>query len=545
MPPMTGPTPQERYHLVAPLPPLGGWRRMLAIDRRGSQTGPVVLSFAPVTLIEDTARLAALSRDAEAGARVHHPNVLPVLGLEAVDDQLALAEPYRAGTALRLLLDASGRLPVELAVRVLCDVATGLAALHALDPGDGQPLAHGALTADRILVAEDGTSLVSGVGTGGGRSAADDVRALAAVAAELLTGEAPLAGRLDVPGVPAAVAAVIDRARGIAGEPLTGAAAFAAALAGAFPPATASAVAVYVGAVTPPPGVVPAAVPPRPPPVPEVLEVSAELIAPGRFGAGEATPEPTAERTPPPDAAITFPAPPRPTQARRLPRATLLLALVVVGLTIGFGIGRAALGQRAPAPVVDAKPAPDAKPAVDTTPAAPSAPPAAEPRGPLAEAKAPPAEPATPPPVPAPAPAAPAPRKPPSIAVTAVPAGEILVDGKPAGRAPCLVEVSAGEHEVRLRDRAQGVDARRRVTVKAPATPVRFALARGKLEVTAPDDTEVWVDGRRVGKGSQTVDLWEGWHEVEGRRGAAGRVKERFELTALVTKYTYAITPIE
>lgn len=542
MPPMTGPTPQERYHLVAPLPPLGGWRRMLAIDRRGSQTGPVVLSFAPVTLIEDTARLAALSRDAEAGARVHHPNVLPVLGLETVDDQLALAEPYRAGTALRLLLDASGRLPVELAVRVLCDVAAGLAALHALDPGDGQPLAHGALSAERILVAEDGTSLVSGVGTGGGRSAADDVRALAAVAAELLTGEAPLAGPLDVPGVPAAVAAVIDRARGVAGEPLTGAAAFSAALAGAFAPATAAAVAVYVGAVAPPPGVVPppVAVPPRPPPVPEAPEVSAELIAPGRLGADGAAPEPTAERTPPPDAAITFPAPPRPAQARRLPRGALLLALVVVGLTIGFGIGRAALGRRTPAPAADAKPVPDTKPGVDAGPAAPSAPPAVEARAPLPEAKAPPSEPAKPPPAPAPAP-----KKPPSIAVTAVPAGEILVDGKPAGRTPCLVEVSAGEHEVRLRDRAQGVDARRKVTVKAPATPVRFALARGRLEVTAPDDTEVWVDGRRVGKGSQTVDLWEGWHEVEGRRGAAGRVKERFELTALVTKYTYAITPIE
>ena len=97
MPPMTGPTPQERYHLVAPLPPLGGWRRTLALDRRGSQSGPVVLSFAPHALAEDAARLAVLSRDAEAGARVHHPNVLSVLGLEAVDEELALVE--RAGQA--------------------------------------------------------------------------------------------------------------------------------------------------------------------------------------------------------------------------------------------------------------------------------------------------------------------------------------------------------------------------------------------------------------------------------------------------------------
>ena len=66
------------------------------------------------------------------------------------DDQLALVEPYRAGTTLRALIDTSGRLPVELAVRVACDAAAGLGALHAVDPGDGQPMAHGALTAERI-----------------------------------------------------------------------------------------------------------------------------------------------------------------------------------------------------------------------------------------------------------------------------------------------------------------------------------------------------------------------------------------------------------
>ena len=78
---MAGLSQPERYHLVAPLPPLGGWRRMLALDRRGGPAGPVVLSFAPAAMLEDPARLAALSRDAEAGARVHHPNVVQVVGL--------------------------------------------------------------------------------------------------------------------------------------------------------------------------------------------------------------------------------------------------------------------------------------------------------------------------------------------------------------------------------------------------------------------------------------------------------------------------------
>ena len=188
---MPGLTQPERYHLVAPLPPLGGWRRVLALDRRKGPAGPVVLAFPPAALLEDPERLAALARDAEAGARLQHPNVVPVLGLEVADDQPVLVEPYRPGTTLRALLDASGRLPVELAVRLGCDAAAGLAALHAVDPGDGQPFAHGAVGAERILVAEDGTSLLQGVGVGAGRSQVDDLRALAAALIEAVSGEAP------------------------------------------------------------------------------------------------------------------------------------------------------------------------------------------------------------------------------------------------------------------------------------------------------------------------------------------------------------------
>src|SRR5512140_3777835 len=115
---MAGVTQPERYHIVTPLPAVGGWRRVLALDRRGGTSGPVVLSFAPQELLDDHDRLIDLSRDAEAAARVHHANVVQVVGLETVGDQLALVEPYRAGSTLRALLDASGRVPVELAVRI-------------------------------------------------------------------------------------------------------------------------------------------------------------------------------------------------------------------------------------------------------------------------------------------------------------------------------------------------------------------------------------------------------------------------------------------
>jgi hypothetical protein len=522
---MAGLTQPERYHLVAPLPPLGGWRRMLALDRRGGPTGPVVLSFAPPAIVEDPVRLTALSRDAEAGARVHQANVVQVIGLETVDDQLALVQPYRAGNTLRSLLDASGRLPAELAVRIACDAAAGLTALHAVDPGDGQPLAHGALSAERIVVTEEGTSLVEGVGTGAGRSPADDIRALAAVLAEAITGERPASHPepLDVPGVPPALAAVIDRALGAApGGPFPTAAALGEAMAAAFAPATVEAVAVYAEAAAPP------AVVGRPPPLPEAPEVSAELIHPVSPPIVEETPSAgtpaLADRTPVPDAAITFPVPPAGAVRKRRPLALLLVALALVGFGVGFALSRLSPGSR-PAPAAEPSRASMAAP----EPPAPAASPAASPA-----------------PAPAPAPeqaAAPA-KKPaaPSLSVTATPPGEVLVDGKPAGRSPVQVEVEAGVHEVHLVNRAEGVDLRRKVNVKAPATPVRFQLARVVLEVTAPADTEVWVDGKRVGKGDMKVELWEGWHEVEARRGGA-RAHERRELTAENSPWTYVVTP--
>jgi len=549
----------ERYHLVAPLPPVGGWRRMLALDRRAGAAGPVVLSFPPAALVEDPTRLAALARDAEAGARLHHRNAVPLLGLETVDDQVALVEPYRAGITLRALLDASGRLPVDLAVRIVCDAAAGLGALHAVDPGDGQPLAHGAFAADRVLVAEDGASLVTGIGAGGGRSVAEDVRALGAVLHEAISGEpaeSP-ARPLSAAGVPASLAAVVDRALGAAiGESFLSAREFAEAAAQAYPPAAVEAVAVYAEAAAPPslpspevaaaspspaadppstpavaPPSTPSAAPPLPPQPDSVPEVSAELLAPG---AG------VEERSPPPDAAITFPVPP-PVPAR-FPRgrALALALLAAVGFCIGYGLSRVRVSGVAPAPTpaqvapaAGAAGAPTTEAASGAAPA-PATPPASASAASVGSAPAPALAPKPEPPS----------RKPtlPSLSVTSVPPAEVLVDGKPAGRSPVLVEVAAGEHEVRLRDRGLGVDVRRKVSVRAAATPVRFQLVRGTLEVTAPADTEVWVDGRQVGDGDQKVELWEGWHEVEVRRAGA-RAHERFELTSEVTRWTYAVTP--
>ncbi|HET6436836.1 MAG TPA: hypothetical protein VFG59_02155 [Anaeromyxobacter sp.] len=75
-----------------------------------------------------------------------------------------------------------------------------------------------------------------------------------------------------------------------------------------------------------------------------------------------------------------------------------------------------------------------------------------------------------------------------------------------------------------------------------PAEADRPKPLLGVLEVTAPEDTEVRVDGKRVGTGNQHVQLPQGWHEVEVRRGE-GRLHERFKLTPETNRFTYAVTP--
>jgi hypothetical protein len=77
------------------------------------------------------------------------------------------------------------------------------------------------------------------------------------------------------------------------------------------------------------------------------------------------------------------------------------------------------------------------------------------------------------------------------------------------------------------------------------AKPSRTARAssegKGKLDVTAPADAVVYLDGKRIGKGSLKVDVAAGSHRVEVRLGKA-RVGENFVSEPGMT-WTYEVTP--
>lgn len=457
---------------------------MAAIDR-AAVPRPVVLAFAPAALVEEAGRLAAVLRDVEAAGRLRHPAVVSVLGAETHDDALALVEEWRPGVTLRELLDAGGRLPADVAARIAVDVCAGLEAAHGIEVDAGKRLTHGEIDPARILVDEGGAAALAGFATAGRGEEAADVRALAAALHECLAGEPPgdPPRGLEEPGIPPALASVVNRALGAEPGGALDAVAFGAAIQGAGPVASRRAVASYAEAILPAGegsrAALRAAVDLSLRGA-EIAEVSAELVV---DPSQPAIPRASAFRRPVDTAPLPRPPSTRPGvdpagvfRAPQAVRARSPLPLVagacaLAGFVIGFAAVRIGLSATPP-PAALEEPAPKA----DTSP--------------------------------------------PEIAPMPVPAAP----ERPRPKA------TAGAPRPAARSRA------------APG-PLAAPKAGGKgtVDVAAPADAEVFLDGKRIGRGSVRVDVAEGPHRIEVRRGA-DRVEEWFTVAPGET-WTYEVTP--
>jgi eukaryotic-like serine/threonine-protein kinase len=563
-------TTSERFVRVAALPSSDGWTSEIAVDR-GAGAGAaraVVVSTAPVLVSEDPARLAALVRDVEAAARLHHANVVPVIGLEPLGEGLAIVETHRNGVTLRALLEAGGRLPADVAARIALDACAGVAFASARDAGEGKGLAHGRLAPERLVVGDDGLTAVAGFGGGGEEATpAADATALAAILYECLAGEpAPSSPRpLDVSGIPEVLGAVLFRALRGGGYPT--AEAFAEAVTASADRAPREAVAAYVEAIVPADEgeraalafALRAALPAAPRKARDAEEVAEDLIlgeptplaltapaadVPDDHILGEPTPialpappepahvvdapaaashaaapgAPTAVAVavalsgPPPDgffeptpAATTAPSlsdaqilpiPPRPRPggAWWAITAVICVAFAAVGFAAGLMVERSQRAQEA---------------------AAASAGPVSVVAQPTAAAAA------TPPPAPvlAPAPAPAAPDLDPDLATAA---------STPTPTAKGTATPIATP--------------KRRPTPRpiAQTAPSRPSLEIGWLDVDAPADAEIFVDGRRIGRGEvRRHELPEGKHRVDVMLGDA-KTGETFTVGPRET-YTYEV----
>jgi eukaryotic-like serine/threonine-protein kinase len=572
-------SPAARFSVAAPLPPQGEWRRALALDHSGAEPTAVVLAFVPQSVVDDPARLAALVRDVEAAGRLHHPAAVPVLGTETIGERLAIVEPHRSGTPLRALLDAGGRLPPDVAVRIAIDACAAVARAHALEAGDGRKLVHGAIDPSRILVAEDGAALVTGFGMGSAAEPAEDVRALAAILHECLAGEPPgqPPAPLEEAGVGAALAAAVARPLGAGADAAVSASALAGAVAAAGPVASHADVAAYVDAILPPGEgargeLARALADAGAPAVAEAEEVSEDYIVeptepavrrpepaaaapagrPERAAGAEpsAPPEPAvrteparaasavrAEPTPEPlprppstrpgaDPAGVFAAPPRPAKRSRAP-AVVAIACLVIGFAGGYEAFRhvrisivredaATAATSPPTSTVDGTAVhrePVDKLGAGSAPAAEGE--ARSRRASTATAASTSASTST---------------------GTGSSAQAPAATGRPAARADVAKRTPPAKKPMKAAARAAPAPAAATATAAddAPKT-------KGMLHVAAPEDAEVFLDARRIGKGNVDVEIPAGAHRVEVRRGEA-RVAESFTLGAGET-WTYDVTP--
>jgi len=184
----------------------------------------------------------AFIRQATAGARLVHPNVLALYDAGTQDGHAFLVTEYVRGGALRGLLERRGPVDPGAAAEIMCGILSALSCAH--DAG----LVHGDLTSENVLVGAEGhvkvgdfglaeavrTASVDAVRTdaspyrapeqvrGEEATPSTDVYAAGVLLAELLAGpaatSAPRGGRAPAPsairpGVPKRLDQVVERAR--------------------------------------------------------------------------------------------------------------------------------------------------------------------------------------------------------------------------------------------------------------------------------------------------------------------------------------------
>jgi eukaryotic-like serine/threonine-protein kinase len=183
---------------LARLTGVGGFQRFVAMKR----LHPHLASEKEfVEMFLDEARIAA---------RIHHPNVVPILevGASAVGYYLVM-EYIEGDTLARLLARAATRgkrLPVGIALRIALDTLSGLHAAHELrdDAGEAVQLVHRDVSPQNVLVGVDGIARITdfGVARAASRLTATRVGQLkgkiAYMAPEQAAGEESIDRRADV-----------------------------------------------------------------------------------------------------------------------------------------------------------------------------------------------------------------------------------------------------------------------------------------------------------------------------------------------------------
>ena len=118
-------------------------------------------------LADDSSFVAMLHDEARIAARLHHPNVVPIVDLGAEEGLYYVVMEYVEGAAFSMLLRASAaERPARLVVPILIDILEGLHAAHTLtdDSGERLNLVHRDVSPQNILIGIDGNSRLTDFG---------------------------------------------------------------------------------------------------------------------------------------------------------------------------------------------------------------------------------------------------------------------------------------------------------------------------------------------------------------------------------------------
>lgn len=166
-----------RYELITPLG-RGGMATVYLARMHGAAgfNRLVAVKVLRDELLDDPQLVTMFLDEARLAARIRHPNVVEVYDVETIEGELVIIMRWIEGASLSALqrsLPGDEPMPVPLAMRLVHDALLGLHAAHELETEDGDSagLVHRDVSPPNILVAIDGTVLLTdfGIATAAGR----------------------------------------------------------------------------------------------------------------------------------------------------------------------------------------------------------------------------------------------------------------------------------------------------------------------------------------------------------------------------------------